>query len=696
MMIFRDKAQKTKKSRRLSAIMSISFLSVFLTVFIITGIVGIVLAFQTQKNSIFSNQRLIAQNAINTIRAFIEEKFIAMETTARLVNPAVTPGEEQDRIFNHLFGFQPAFRQLILLNSKRQKTTGVSRLSREASEELAGRFENDLFAQGMRGERYIGQVYVDKITSEPMVIMAVPVKDVFGDFQGVLIAEVNLKFMWDLVESIKIGKSGLAYVVDSGGKLIAFGDISRVLRGENIGNLKVVHDFIENPVSVDGATVKEFAGINGRTVLGNYVSLQVPNWAVVTELPVAEAYQTLIQIMVASVGIILIMAVLIGWISIRLARRLSVPLVNLMKTAMRIAGGEIELQAEVSGPTEISNMASAFNSMTARLREVIGRVEQRSRHLEETVRKYVDYMAEVGKGRLNSRLVVEGETDDDGQNTPLVILGRQLNETTSKLQEMIERIQDTTNRLKKHEEKLLIYSDKLRKSNEELEQFAFVASHDLQEPLRKIQFFGERLKTTYSGILDEKALDYIERMYDASVRMGNFIKDLLQYSRVTTKAKPFERVDLNEIIKGVVSDLEIRINEAKAEIRTENLPIIDAEPLQMRQLFQNIIGNAIKYRRGDIHPVVTISSKISNSEDRTFCEIDVTDNGIGFDNKYANQIFGLFQRLKGQSEYDGTGIGLAVCKKIVEQHGGAINASSKEGEGSTFHIRLPLSQKIIE
>ncbi len=285
-----------------------------------------------------------------------------------------------------------------------------------------------------------------------MVIMAVPVKDVFGDFRGILIAEVNLKFMWDLVESLKIGKTGLAYVVNRQGKLIAFGDIARVLRGENAGNLKVVHEFINNVAPVDEAKAKVFTGINGATVLGTSVSLGMPDWAVVTELPVAEAYEQVIQTISIMAIFTLIMAATAGWVGVYLARRLAVPIVHLMETATRIAGGEMGLRAKIGGTTEITGLAVAFNSMTDQLREVIGSLERRSRHLQSTVQEYVEYMIEVGNGKLGSRLELkerEGQSDD-----PLIILGRQLNETTASLQQLVEQIQEATDILKKREAEL--------------------------------------------------------------------------------------------------------------------------------------------------------------------------------------------------------------------------------------------------
>jgi signal transduction histidine kinase len=684
--------KKNKKHHSLSGILLFYFLSFFMTIFFIMGVVVVLISFRNQQRIVFSQQQLVAHDAGDTVRDFINEKIIAMETTARLVNPATTSPKEQKRALNYLFGPHVTFRQLVLINSKKQRVEEISRLSQAGSPQILNEeIWNELFARAEQGKRYISEVCVDRRTREPMVVIGVPVNDVFGDFQGVLAADVNLKFMWDLVENIAIGKTGVAYVVDRKGKLIAYGDISRVLQGENISNINIVNEFINNPVSVDKAQVDIFNGIQGTMVIGSYVSLMEPDFAVVTEQSIMEAYQTVIRFWVLFLVFAIIMWGMIVWISIRLARRLSVPLVSLMNIAVRIAGGERGLHAEVSGPVEIAAMANAFNSMTAQLNEVIESLERRSEYLQATVQKYVAYMERVGSGKLDTFLTIEekeGETDD-----PLIILGQQLNDTTLNLNRKIRQIEETTEKLKMKEEILLVYSNQLEKSNRELEQFAYIASHDLQEPLRKLKFFSEKLKKDYGTFVDEKGMEYLERMMNAASRMENLIKGLLQYSRVTTKAQPFEKVDLNEIMKGVMEDLEIRIHETGAEIKTEHLPVIEADPLQMRQLFQNLLGNAIKYKRENVQPVVTIHAKVKSNNDNNICEINIIDNGMGFDNKYKEQIFGLFKRLYGRDEYEGTGIGLAICKKIVEQHRGVISASGKAGEGATFCIVLPLEQK---
>ncbi|KAB8335778.1 PAS domain S-box protein [Scytonema tolypothrichoides VB-61278] len=231
----------------------------------------------------------------------------------------------------------------------------------------------------------------------------------------------------------------------------------------------------------------------------------------------------------------------------------------------------------------------------------------------------------------------------------------------------------------------------LTRSNEELQQFAFIASHDLQEPLRKIKTFGERLKASYGDVLTEQGLDYLERMQNATRRMQALIEDLLTLSRVTTRGQPFVPVDLTRVTREVLSDLEVRIQQTEAYVEVGELPIIHADPLQMRQLLQNLIGNALKFHRKDEPPIVKIYSQTLNRQDAAqLCHVIVEDNGIGFDEKYLDRIFNVFQRLHGRSEYEGTGIGLAICRKIVERHNGSISAQSRPGQGSKFFIILPM------
>jgi PAS domain S-box-containing protein len=285
----------------------------------------------------------------------------------------------------------------------------------------------------------------------------------------------------------------------------------------------------------------------------------------------------------------------------------------------------------------------------------------------------------------------------DGTAFPVEYLRTPIKEKDKLVGEVV-MFKDITER-KRADETLARKAAELARSNAELEQFAFVASHDLQEPLRKIQAFGDRLKTKCDAVQLSEGRDYLERMQSAAARMQTLINDLLTFSRVISASQPFVAVDLGGIVKGVLSDLEVRIEQTKAQVEMGSLPTLDADPMQMRQLFQNLIGNALKFQPPNQQPVVRINAQIVQACDAAggdtgriseICELTVADNGIGFDEKYMDKIFAVFQRLHGRNEYEGTGVGLAVCRRITDRHGGTITARSKPGEGATFIISLPV------
>jgi PAS domain S-box-containing protein len=248
-------------------------------------------------------------------------------------------------------------------------------------------------------------------------------------------------------------------------------------------------------------------------------------------------------------------------------------------------------------------------------------------------------------------------------------------------------------------------AERLRQSNRELQDFAYIASHDLQEPLRKVLTFGDRLKAKYGDALGEQGRDYLERMEGAAARMRDLIDDLLILSRVTTQARPFAPVDLTQVAREVVSDLEARIEEVGGRVEVGELPTIEADRLQMRQLLQNLIGNALKFHKSGVAPVVAVRAQIIEeqrgarsvgSAGNGLCSITVEDNGVGFDEEHLERIFLPFQRLHGHNVYEGTGMGLAICRKVVERHGGKITAESEPGRGATFTVTLPLVQRVRE
>jgi PAS domain S-box-containing protein len=300
---------------------------------------------------------------------------------------------------------------------------------------------------------------------------------------------------------------------------------------------------------------------------------------------------------------------------------------------------------------------------------------------EPVINREEYFLSDKGEKRwlLTSKLPLHDQT---GKVVGLVGIGRDITER--------KLVEDA---LRSSEEKLRQFAEQLERSNRELQDFAYVASHDLQEPLRKIVVFGERLKEKSSETLAPESLDYLDRMQKAAGRMQILINDLLTFSRVTTKAHPFAPVNLAETASEVVNDLEGRIELVKGRVELGALPVIDAEPLQMRQLLQNLIGNALKFRRPEEPPVVKVEAQIISAPDspgKKLCQLSVSDNGIGFDEKYLDRIFNVFQRLHTRNEYEGTGMGLAIVRKIALHHGGDITAKSKPGQGASFILTLPV------
>ena len=354
-----------------------------------------------------------------------------------------------------------------------------------------------------------------------------------------------------------------------------------------------------------------------------------------------------------AVGVVLLVCFGVAWlVSFRLQQIVSRPILGLAGTTRAVsAGQDYTLRVQKQGNDELGELIDGFNEMLAQ-------IQRRDAELEE-----------ARKG-----------------------LERRVEERTRELKlEIVERRQA--------EERLRATAVQLERSNRELQDFAYVASHDLQEPLRKVQAFGDRLKAACFKGLGVEGRDYLERMHAAAKRMQVLIDDLLAFSRVTTKANPFEPVDLNQVVREVLSDLEVRVQQTGAQVELNDLPMIEADPIQMRQLFQNLIGNALKFHQESQPPMVKVRGRTLNQPSgqnghvNDVCQIEVEDNGIGFDEKYLDRIFVLFQRLHGRSAYEGTGIGLAICRKIADRHSGSITARSAPGRGATFIITIPLKQK---
>lgn len=352
---------------------------------------------------------------------------------------------------------------------------------------------------------------------------------------------------------------------------------------------------------------------------------------------------------------------------------------------------------------------STFAAMVGRpLSSVIGTLF--SEYIVPTHRSIYDVFYEQSrqtptKGEIN---LVHGENELTCllSATPLVLdegacLSLLLTDLTS-LKKMQAQLESKNEQLVTLNAALVVTNQALKLSNDSLQQFAFVASHDLQEPLRKIQQFGDLLKNNYAQLLGEGG-KYVERMQSSAERMSILIQDLLNYSRISIQPIYLNRISLTEVVNRVLIDLELRIQETNARLEIDSLPAVMGDASQLEQLFLNLFSNALKFQApgpSAAEPLIRVQSRKVSANDlpptvnsihphQVYFRIDVSDNGIGFDDKYAKRIFQVFQRLHGKNEFVGTGIGLAICEKVVTNHGGAITATGKPGQGATFSIYLP-------
>ncbi|MCH8157817.1 MAG: HAMP domain-containing protein, partial [Nitrospinae bacterium] len=380
----------------------------------------------------------------------------------------------------------------------------------------------------------------------------------------------------------------------------------------------------------------------GHEVLAYWKYLPLIRWGMVVKIDTQEAFSRINQLKNISfiIGTLLVLFVVIT--TFYLSKTISDPLVQFSQVTQLVADGDLTRNVPVSSNNEIGQLAVSFNTMM---------------------------------DKLNASHTSLKET-----NVELTKRSEQLTAANKDLSnQIIKRVRT--------ERELKFYSHELERSNKGLEEFAYLASHDLHEPLRKIITFSDLVKDSLKGEGKDKERNYLERMQKSAQRMQTFIDDLLEYSRVSTKLKPFKPVDINEIVKDALDDLELQINETKATIQVGKLPTLPADAVQITKLFQNLISNALKYHRPGIPPVVDINSSLNTATGNW--EIAIKDNGIGLDEKYSKRIFQPFERLHDRNAFAGTGIGLAICKKIIHRHHGTISVRSQPDAGATFTVTLP-------
>ncbi|MFZ3049019.1 MAG: ATP-binding protein [Desulfatirhabdiaceae bacterium] len=579
---------------------------------------------------------------------------------------------------------------------------------------------------------HVQGVYYSPSLEQAAMTIGTPITDKQGNLIAVLAGRLNLDEL-SRIMSLKSGKNRTedTYLVN---RFNFF--VTEPRFGQNYALRKAVRtQGVEAGLS--GKTGVDFyIDYRGEAVIGAYKWLPEYRMCILTEYDRSEAYAPIIQFGWTVTGIAGVTALAISLFAVFFSKTLIRPIQKLAEDAEEIGRGNLDHVVGTTAPDEIGDLSRAFDRMTRNLKtttvsrdEVLEErnfsdsiinslpgifylfdatghfirwnqnFEKVTEYAPDVIRKMrpLDLFSDEDKNRVaekiqNAFTIGEDVVDADlisrsGKRIPYYFTGLNVSIGGKKL--LIGTGMDITER-KLAEERLNQAREELQRSNQELEQFAYVASHDLQEPLRMVSSYTQLLARRYSDKLDQDARDFIHYAVDGANRMQQLIQDLLSFSRVTTKGQPCTQTQSREALMEALSNLKATITETGARITHDHLPEVYADRTQLTQVFQNLIGNAIKFRNPDNIPRIHISSK----QQDTMWIFSVQDNGIGMDPKYFDRIFTIFQRLHTRQAYPGTGIGLALCKRIIERHGGCIRVESEPEKGTVFRFTLPISDSL--
>ncbi|MCK4850261.1 MAG: HAMP domain-containing protein [Phycisphaerae bacterium] len=499
----------------------------------------------------------------------------------------------------------------------------------------------DAYFLAAKNKTYIKDAYYSQTTKRNSICISTPVRaDLSGKLLGVLVARYNLQSLHEITtERTGLGETGEIYLVNKDRFMLTpsrFGKDTILKQKVDTINVRrcLAHKDKTHPMA--GQEIAVFPDYRDVRVLGTHEYIPRMQWCLLAEINEKEALAPLAKIKRLGIIIMLLIPVVAWLIGTVLARFISKPIHELHRGTDIIGAGNLDHKVGTDAKDEIGQLSRAFDQMTGNLRKTTTSISNLEKEVAE--------------------------------------------------REKAERALQAANRF------LSEAAKKLEDSNRELQDFAYIASHDLREPLRKISSFGGLLKESLGANLNPDDQENLEFMVNGADRMNQMIEGLLVYSRLYTKEAPPEVVDLNETVEQVIQlELAALLQETAATIEVpQPLPKVWAVPLQMNQLLQNLIGNGIKYRREEIQPRIIVTAKRIAQDT---LRIEVQDNGIGIKEEFHGDIFAMFRRLHSRQEYEGAGIGLAVCKKIVEKHGGQIGVESKQGQGATFWFTLSLAKQ---
>jgi PAS domain S-box-containing protein len=598
----------------------------------------------------------------------------------------------------------------------------------------------DLVAKILSGEEYgVSDLHVSPYTEEKVFTIGRGIRDPHGNLLGILSC-LCVADKLDPLLAVPRSKGTAISLLDSKGI-----HVYRYpgMEYSPVGMSRLERQPVIRHALEGNEAAAEVSGPRDERRLAAFAPIPSIGWVAASSRDKHEIIAIATRTLLPHVVLMLLVTLAAFGTAVVLSRPISTSIRRLQDHAAALGQGEAKRVEMVLGPREIKSLSEAFNDMAEKIRsreQAVRKSEHKFRVLFENSPDAVFLTSSDGSVAAANpaacnmlgyseeeicKLGLSGVIDPDEPRLSAVLEERQrarrvhARELTA-IRKGGERfpvevdwiilpaepvwsfliMRDITDR-KRAEETLRRSHDQLElrvqertaeleRINQELQNFTFAASHDLQEPLRKIQTFCDLLVTKYFDSVSEQGRDYIRRMQETATRMRDVLQSLMKYSRLTSKAEPFGRVDLNEIAREVVADLELQIRDAGALVEIGDLPEIEADPGQMRQLFQNLLGNGLKFSREGIQPIVRINADCSSQND--ICEIHFDDNGIGFKEEYLEGIFKPFHRLHGKDKYGGVGMGLAICSKVIEHHRGTITALSTPGKGSTFIVTLPVKK----
>jgi PAS domain S-box-containing protein len=722
--------------------LTIAFLGLAAGPLLIVGLILILKAYSVQTQEAIALQREMAAHLSSRVQSLIRNLESGLQTLIRIEDLQKLEPGRQKLILSIFHSRQSAIDDLILLDAGGRVLSYHSRL--KLHRDLPTQPQKDLesFTAPMyRGVTYFGPVRFQELSGEPLMIMAVPFIDLdTGKPEGVLVADVRLKEIWDLVARIHPGQKGASFIVDAEKRVVAHRNPSVVLRGTRF-----------DPPGFDGVQM----GLSGQksVMVRQIIRFGDQQFHIVVEGPVSEALALAIhtvRIMLAVVLIALLAAGCLGFFTVRL---IVGPIEDIAETARAINAGDLSRRVVVKRRDELGVLASAFNRMTQQLQALINdlekRVVERTAELEIERNKAQQYLDIAGVilvaidadqrvtlinqkgceilGRSSEEIVAKDwfetfvpahlrqgvirafrqlmggniESIEYFENPVLTQGGEERliawhnvllkdNEgniigTLSSGQDISEKKQ-TEERIIKLNQDLRNRAVELEEVNKELEAFAYSVSHDLRAPLRHIDGFLELLKKKMGTELDEQGRHYMDTISEAARKMGLLIDELLSFSRMGRHAMSFQEVALEELVCDVILELEPDAAGRSVEWRIGDLPVVSGDKAMLWTVLVNLISNALKFTYPREKAQIEIGSQPGQDSEVV---IYVRDNGVGFDMTYADKLFGVFQRLHRVDEFEGTGIGLANVRRIIARHSGRTWATGELNKGATFYFSLP-------